>query len=51
MSQSTGGRKPVGTVGIVPVRRPADKVGPTGALSSALVRRDPPRSTIAMAYW
>jgi hypothetical protein len=30
----------VGKAGIVPVRRLADKVGLTDALSSALVRRD-----------
>jgi len=40
LSLSTGGRKLVGKAGIVPVRRLADKVGLTDALSSALVRRD-----------
>lgn len=40
LSLSTGGRKLVGKAGIVPVRRLADKVGLTEALSSALVRRD-----------
>jgi len=40
LSLSAGGRKLVGKAGIVPVRRLADKVGLTDALSSALVRRD-----------
>lgn len=40
LSLSAGGRKLVGKAGIVPVRRLADKVGLTSALSSALVRRD-----------
>jgi hypothetical protein len=40
LSLSTGGRKLVGKAGIVPVRRLADKVGLTDALSGALVRRD-----------
>jgi hypothetical protein len=40
LSLSAGGRKLVGKAGIVPVRRLADKVGLTDALSAALVRRD-----------
>jgi hypothetical protein len=40
LSLSTGGRKLVGKAGIVPVRRLADKVGLTDALSGALVRQD-----------
>jgi hypothetical protein len=40
LSLSAGGRKLVGKAGIVPVRRLADKVGLTDALSSALERRD-----------
>ena len=40
LSLSAGGRKLVGKAGIVPVRRLADKVGLTDALSSVLVRRD-----------
>ena len=40
LSLSAGGRKLVGKAGIVPVRRLADKVGLTEALSSALVRWD-----------
>jgi hypothetical protein len=40
LSLSTGGRRLVGKAGIVPVRRLADKVGLTDALSGALVRRD-----------
>jgi Transposase DDE domain group 1 len=40
LSLSAGGRKLVGKAGIVPVRRLADKVGLTDALSGALVRRD-----------
>ncbi|GGJ63838.1 IS1380 family transposase [Streptomyces brasiliensis] len=40
LSLSTGGRKLVGKAGVVPVRRLADKVGLTDALSAALVRRD-----------
>ncbi|MCX4776899.1 IS1380 family transposase [Streptomyces sp. NBC_01264] len=39
LSLSAGGRKLVGKAGIVPVRRLADKIGLTGALSGALVRR------------
>jgi hypothetical protein len=40
LSLSTGGRKLVGKAGIVPVRRLADKVELTDALSAALKRRD-----------
>jgi hypothetical protein len=40
LSLSTGGRKLVGKAGIVPVRRLADKVALTDALSGVLVRRD-----------
>jgi Transposase DDE domain group 1 len=40
LSLSAGGRKLVGKAGIVPVRRLADKVGLTDALSAALKRRD-----------
>ncbi|MFC9014514.1 hypothetical protein ACFT3N_31035, partial [Streptomyces albidoflavus] len=40
LSLSAGGRKLVGKAGIVPVRRLADKVGLTDALSTALERRD-----------
>jgi len=40
LSLSTGGRKLVGKAGIMPVRRLADRVGLTDALSAALVRRD-----------
>jgi hypothetical protein len=40
LSLSAGGRKLVGKAGIVPVRRLADKVGLTDALSAALARRD-----------
>src|SRR6476660_7391380 len=40
LSLSAGGRKLVGKAGIVLVRRLADKTGLTGALSSALARRD-----------
>ncbi len=39
LSLSAGGRRLVGKAGVVPVRRLADKVGLTGALSGALVRR------------
>jgi hypothetical protein len=40
LSLSAGGRKLVGKAGIVPVRRLADRVGLTDALSGALVRQD-----------
>jgi Transposase DDE domain group 1 len=40
LSLPAGGRKLVGKAGIVPVRRLADRVGLTEALSTALVRRD-----------
>ncbi|ODA69606.1 transposase [Streptomyces sp. AVP053U2] len=40
LSLSAGRRKLVGKAGIVPVRRLADQVGLTDALSSALLRRD-----------
>lgn len=40
LSLSASGRKLVGKAGIVPVRRLADRVGLTDALSGALVRRD-----------
>jgi hypothetical protein len=40
LSLSAGGRKLVGKAGIVPMRRLADRVGLSDALSSALVRRD-----------